>query len=399
MDRSKKTLSHSFYILFKWKKFLFINLFILLLIGLIISFLIPEKFKATSLVMVAPQNPYSMQSLGSLMGDNGTSLGARLLGIQGPGQDLIFGIFNSRSELTNTIYHFNLMKYYEINDGNIDKALKAYKGDINFEPTDNGLIEVSVINKSPDLAARIANYMVNLADSINIELNIKQARNNRLFVEGRYHKNLRDLKAAEDSMYRFQKKYNIVTIPDQLEVTVKAAAELEASLTEKRLLAEIAKKQYGMDSPQYDLAKAQADKILEQVEKLKNSSKLSSESNVMYPFKEMPKMSLEYLRNFREVEIQTKTLEFILPLYEQALVEEKNSEPTLTVLDSAVPPQLKDSPKKSFIVLGFLFIGLFLFIPFIFLVENILNKEDFDNPLEEKSGKYFTKIKKFYRIK
>ena len=90
-------------------------------------------------------------------------------------------------------------------------------------------------------------------------------------------------------------------------------------------MGEIAKSEYGESSPQYNIIKKQVDKILEQVEKLKGSKTLSEESNVMYPFKGMPKISMEYLRNFREVEIQTKTLEYILPLYEQALVEEKNS--------------------------------------------------------------------------
>ena len=49
-------------------------------------------------------------------------------------------------------------------------------GDVIFEPTDNGLIEVSVINEDPDLSAKIANYFVILADSMYIELNIEQAR-------------------------------------------------------------------------------------------------------------------------------------------------------------------------------------------------------------------------------
>lgn len=398
MNTQKKSLSSYFYIIYKWKKFFIINLFLLGIIGLVISFLIPEKFKATSLVMIAPQNPFSMSGISNMMGDNGSSLGARLLGLQGPGEDLIYGILNSRTELTQAINKYKLMKYYGIDDRNMDKALKAFRGDVNFEPTDNGLIEVSVINKSPKFAANIANFLVELADSINVELNIKQAKNNRVFIEDRYFKNIHDLKAAEDSLYKFQKKYNIVAVPEQLEVTVKAAAELEATLTEKKLLGEIAKSEYGESSPQYRMLQKQIDKISEKVEELKNSRKLSNESNIMFPFKEMPEISMGYLRNFREVEIQTKTLEFILPLYEQALVEEKNSTPTLTVLDRAIPPELKDSPKKTFIILGFLFVGTFLMIPFIFWGENVLNKDRLENPIEEKNQKFFIKIKKLYRL-
>jgi hypothetical protein len=134
-------------------------------------------------------------------------MGSQLLGSTNPSFDLVFGILSSRTSLSTVIKKFNLMEYYGVNDNNMDKALKRFSGDIIFEPTENGLIEVSIINEDPKLSAEMANYFVHLADSIYIELNIEQARNNRIFIEKRYNKNISDLKDAEDSFYVFQKKY------------------------------------------------------------------------------------------------------------------------------------------------------------------------------------------------
>lgn len=95
------------------------------------------------------------------------------------------------------------------------------------------MIEVSVINKDPNVAADIANYFIRLGDSLNIIYNVERAKNNRIFLEQRYVKNREDLKKADEELYAFQKKYGIVAIPQQLEVAVKSAAEIEGILTKK----------------------------------------------------------------------------------------------------------------------------------------------------------------------
>ena len=91
------------------------------------------------------------------------------------------------------------------------------------------MIDFSIVNKDPKVSAEIANYLVTLVDSMNIEFSIQRAKNNRIFIEKRYLQNVADLKKAEDSLYKFQKKYGIVAVPEQLEVTVKAAAEIESA--------------------------------------------------------------------------------------------------------------------------------------------------------------------------
>jgi uncharacterized protein involved in exopolysaccharide biosynthesis len=386
-------------ILYKWKKLLVINLLIITILATVYSFLIPEQFKATSIVMVSANSQQGMGGLGSLLSGDLLSMGSQLLGGSNPSFDLVFGILGSRTSLTKVINKYDLFEYYGIDDNNIDKALKSFSGDVIFEPTDNGLIEISVINENPKLSAEIANYFVKLADSIYIELNMEQARNNRIFVEKRYEKNLADLKDAEDSLYKFQKKYGIVAVPEQLEVSVKAAAELEAMYTQNEISAEFFKQEYGEDSPQYKSALAKVDIIKKRIQELKNKTSLSYPSNVLYPFSELPDVSINYFRTFRDVEIQSKILEFLLPMYEQALVEEQKSVPNLLVVDKAVPPQLKHSPKKAFIILLFFFLTLFIHLPIIFWFERIYQSEKLTNPIEEKSKKIATKLISFYKLK
>lgn len=389
------------YVLYKWKKFLFINLLIVIILSVTYSLLLPLNYKATATITLPPEQQMGFGGLTNLMGGKSSiaSMGARLFGVTNQSEDIILGLLNSRSSLTKIIDKFDLMSYYEINDNNMDKALKAFRNDISTDPNEFGMVDFSVINKDPKLSAEIANYMVSLADSMNIELNIKAAKNNRIFIEQRYLKNVSDLRNAEDSLYKFQRKYGIVAVPEQLEITVKAAAEVESLLMQKEMEAYFIQQVYGEESPQYQGIFAEQKLLKSKIQELKSSENLGASSNVFYAFKKMPDIAIQYLRAYREVEIQQTILEFVLPMYEQAKVEEQKSIPTLLVIDKATPPELKYGPKRAAIVLGLFLLFSFILIPFVFWGEKVLSRDKPENPLQVKESSFFAKIVKFYRIK
>jgi capsule polysaccharide export protein KpsE/RkpR len=351
--------------------------------------------------MIPENQEMGLGGLSSLLGSKSSlaSVGSKLLGVSNTSEDILLGIINSRNALTNVIKKFRLMQYYKISDNNMDKALKAFSGDISADPNEYGMIDFSVINEDPRVSAEIANYLVELVDSLNIKFNIEKAKNNREFIEKRYNKNVKDLRNAEDSLYKFQKKYGIVAVPEQLEVTVKAAAEVESELTQKEMTAYFMLQQYGKDSPQYKGIEAVINMLRKKVQELKDSKNLTSSSNVLFPFKEMPDIAIQYLRAYREVEIQQEILGVVLPMYEQAKVDEQKSAPTVLVVDKAVPPELKYRPKKAFIILGIEFLVFFILVVFVYHGEKIINEKEYRNPLVEKEGRFYHKIINFYKMK
>jgi len=399
-------ISDYLYIVYKWKKLLIINLIIVTALATLYAFLLPKEYKATTTIMIPPESPLGgIGGLSSLLGGGSkskssiSSLGSKMFGISSTSEDVLLGIVNSRTALISVIKKFDLMKYYEIEDNNYDKAIKAIREDIIADPNEYGMIDFSVINENPVLCAKIANYLVKLVDSTNIKFNIENAKNNRLFLEKRYVQNVNDLKKAEDVLYKFQKKYGIVAVPEQLEVTVKAAAEIESELIKKEMEAHFIPQVYGENSPQYMGIQAEINLLKNKVQELKNSSSLKATSNIFYPFKAMPDIAMEYLRNFREVEIQQAILEIVLPMYEQSKVEEQKSIPTIMVIDEAVPPQLKYGPKRAAIIIGIVLLFSFFMIVMIFLGEKSVRTETYNNPLQNKTANFYKRILKMYRIK
>ena len=85
-------------------------------------------------------------------------------------------------------------------------------------------------------------------------------------------------------MYNFQKEFGIFAVPEQLEASVKVAAEMEALLAQQELALELIKQQSGTSSPLYINLANQIDVIRRKVNELKNSRELSYPSNVLFHF-------------------------------------------------------------------------------------------------------------------
>ena len=170
--KEKREVSFTDYlsILLKWKKFLIINLLVVTIGATIYSFMIPKTYKSITTLMLPGEKEMGLGSL--LGGGSALSFGAQLLGGGSASEDLIMGILNSRTILSNVVDKFDLYSYYEVKDHNYDLLMKSFVADIIFTPNEFGLIEIHVINKNPQKAADIANYFAHLADSMNIKLNI-----------------------------------------------------------------------------------------------------------------------------------------------------------------------------------------------------------------------------------
>lgn len=392
-------LSDYLYIIYKWKRFFLFSMFIVLGLTTLIVFLLPVSYKATAVVMIPPDNS-GFGGLSTLIGGgkNSTlSMGAKLFGVTSTSEDMILGLLNSRTALSQVLEKYKLANYYEVKD-NFDKLLRSFKADLLFEPNAYGMIEINVNNENPKTAAEIANYFTNLLDSLNIKISSETARNNRVFIEKRYLKNVGDLQNAEDSMFRFQKKYGIFAVPQQLEVAVKAAAEVERELTAKEIAAHFAELQFGKNSPQHKMVLEEVRILKGKVIELKNADKLSETTNVLFPFSKIPQMTLQYYRIFREIEIQSSIMEIILPMYEQAKVEENKSIPTITIIDKAYPPTLKDKPKRLMMIIG---IGsLFFFVTTLIILrgEIATSRLNHANRYELKEHKIFSKLKLLFKI-
>ncbi len=397
---SKKEVRFSdyLYVLSKWKKFIIFNMIVILLVTAGLSLLIDNKYRAKATVMLPQNNSLGSSAISNMLAGASSLFGGALFGAT-DNTDRMLGILSSRTVLEKVIKKFDLIDYYDFSKYKNDKTLKALKDDAGFDIDENGMIEITMIHKDSVKSAQIVNYFIALLDSLNRTFSKKEATDYRVFLEGRYKKNLADLKNAEEKFEQFQKKYGVYVIPDQLVFAIKAVGELEVQLTQKKIEAELAKMSQGANSPAYKDLQKQVTLIQNKLSGMKNGDKDLEKSIIFFPFKKAPEIQKNYVRLYREIEIQSKIQEFLLPLYEQAVMEEHKNVPSIVVLDKAVPPEMKYSPKRSFIVIGVGLMFFFLIVLFVFRGEEAITRTQFNNPLEEKEKRFFKRIAKYYRVK
>jgi len=396
--KEKREVSFTDYlsILLKWKKFLIINLLMIGIVATGITFLIPEKFKSSSTVMIQESSGGGL--LGGMMQDIGGVFSKAFGGGGGNSEDKLFGFLSSNQMAENIILKFDLVSYYEIEKFKRDKTLKIFREDFKFDLNDNGFIEVNMIHKNSQTSADIVNYAIDELGKMNQQYAITYAKKYREFVEKRYLKNMLELQNALDSLEMFQKRHGIYAIPEQIEVAFSAYAELEKQLTIKELERDLIKETQGENSPNYAVANSQVKLMRTKINQLKVGKGKSAESIIFLELDNLPKIQKEFFQIKSELEIQTKLLEFTLPMYEQAMMEEQKTIPAITVIDKAVAPELKDSPKKAFIILSIFFLALFVHLPVVFRGSRLAIAAP-QNNFEEKEKRFFMKLVKIYNIK
>lgn len=382
-------------ILFRWKKFIIINFIIAAIVTVAITLLITNLYKSKAVIMLSEQQ--GLNALGAL--SNVGSLFGGFLGGSGDTQiDKIFGYLESNRLRNDIINKFDLEDYYEFSEYRREKTLKQLREDLTYDLTDNGFIEISMIHSNSDSAANIINYLVKELDKLNREIILQNASNYRKFVEKRYLKNIADLKQAQEDMKLFQTKYGVYTIPEQFQVTFEAIGNLEVELFKKKIQLDIIGINKGVNSNEYNILKSELQKLESNLEKIRDGNYSDNQSLIFLPQNKLPEIYKKYFTIFGEIEIQTKLLEFILPMYEQAMMEEQKNIPTLIVVDEAVPSELKYFPKRSFIVISVLFLLLIIHLIIVPRFEKIISMISTKNEVEKIEYKSYSFLKKLYRI-
>jgi len=130
--------------------------------------------------------------------------------------------------------------------------------------------------------------------------------------------------------------------------------------------------------------------------KFGDDSSIESGTDLYVPFKNLPDVGLKYLRYKRDLEIQTKLMEFLLPVYEQAKIEEQKDIPVVLVLDKAVPPQKKTGPKVSIIAAVTLLLSTFISIVFVLFKNSIQEMKREEEKYKKLEKGIFIPLKRFF---
>lgn len=337
-----------------------------LVIAALIAFLIPNRYTSTTRLMPPDQGSENgMAMLAALAGKAGSALGglgAQLLGLKTTG-DLFIGILRSRTVQDDLISKFDLRKSY--GDKRWEDARKdlAERTDVS-QDRKSEIIEISVTDRSPQRAQKMAEEYVAELNTVVTSLNTSSAHRERVFLEGRLNQVQQNLESAEKQFSQFASKNTAIDIQEQGKAMIQAGASLEGQLIAAQTQMEGLRQVFTDNNVRVRETQARIDEIRRQLRKLGGTSESNigdqgssgnskNDAATLYPpIRRLPILGVTYADLYRQTKVQEAVFEALTQEYELAKVEEAKETPSVKVLDPANTPEKKSSPYRLLIMLA-----------------------------------------------
>lgn len=353
----------------KWKKFIIINTIVVTIIASVVAFILPPWYY--SVASLKPSENTSLSLFSAVLGSKGlSSIGKNLNigGLQYSDLDYYKSLLTSRKVMLQMIKKFDLMKVYD--QKFVYRTIDELIANSDFQiDSKSNMFLIGLYDKDPNRAqAMVSEYLLLLEQSLR-EFSDVDLKFNRQFIEKRFNQNQKDLDAASDSLKNFQKKYGVIIPEEQFVSTIKATAEIEAQKLFMQSQLASYQSNLGSDAPAVNSLKIQIKTLSDKLKELKVKENSSKDSNLFITFKSAPDLINKYMHIYRNVEIQTKLMEIVYPLYEQAKMEETKNAPAFVIIDQPFYPEYKVKPKRATIILSGFVISISVSFFGIFIME------------------------------
>jgi uncharacterized protein involved in exopolysaccharide biosynthesis len=339
--------------LYRERRTIFAITFGTFVVSTVIAFLLP--FRYTSTVSFIPPNLNNSSSMASALAGQLSAFGAGELigGAKAPG-DLYAGILKSRSIASELIKRFDLMNVYHVKkESQAEKTLNA--STLVSVDLKSSIVSVDVTAKSPELARDLANAYMDALRETNGRLALSQSSQRRLFFEQQLAKEKDDLEDAEVDLKRTEEQSGLIAPAGQTESEIKTIADTQAQIAVRQVQLAALRQSSTEENPDVIRLRSEIEDLQNQLSRLQRGS--SSGSITAIPASKVPELQLDYVRKEREVKYHEALFDMLSRQYEAARLDEARDAPVLQVLDSASYPDMKSSPKRSYIMLGGLILG------------------------------------------
>jgi capsule polysaccharide export protein KpsE/RkpR len=222
------------------------------------------------------------------------------------------------------------------------------------EDKKSAVITLTVTDYNADTAAQMANAYVDELNKASEELNTGDAHRERVFLEGRLTEAKRDLDQASLALSQYSSKNTLMDPQTQGRAMVDAAARVQGEIVATEAELKGLQQIYSDDNMRVRTLKARLGVLQGQMKAMqgKGTTAASDASENSFPsMTTLPVLGYTYYDLYRQAKIRETVYELLTQQYEMAKVQEAKELPTVRVMDPAVKPERKSSPKRTIIVL------------------------------------------------
>jgi len=325
-----------------------------------ITLILPKYYTATTTLLTPQQNSSANAVLAAQLGGSTSGIAALTgggLGLKNP-NDIFVGMLMSRTVEDAVVQHFDLM--HEYHERSLSGARNVFESHANVDGSGkDGLIRVSIEARNPQRAADIANGYVEQFQNLSRHLAITEASQRRLFFERELEQVKDSLSSAEEALKQTELSTGVIQPDSQARALIDSATSLRAQIVAREVQIQGMQTYANPENAQLVQAQRELESMREQLAKL-GGTEDNTASGVIVPKGRVPEASLEYDRKLRVVKYNETIFDILTQQYEAAKLDEAKQGALIQVVDSAIPPDRKSSPRLSLNVIGSTAVGFLL---------------------------------------
>jgi uncharacterized protein involved in exopolysaccharide biosynthesis len=329
-----------------------------IIMGIIISFIMPTTYTATVVLLPPQQNQSLSTVLNSQLGGVGgvAALAAGGLGLKNP-NEMFIAMLQSRIVEDSMIERYGLMTEYH--SKYLSSAQAAFehvttiKGDLK-----DGLIHISIEDRNPQRAAELANGYVEQFRKLSANMAITEASQRRLFFEQQMEDAKNNLANSEEAMKKTEQTTGLIELDSQARALISSAAGLRGEIAAKQVQIQVMRTYATSENADLEQAQEELSGLRIQLAKLGGSE--DTADSLIVPKGKVPESGLEYVRRLRDVKYYETIFEIIAKQWESAKLDEAREGALIQVVDPAIVPDRRSSPKRKLIVILATVVGLFV---------------------------------------
>jgi tyrosine-protein kinase Etk/Wzc len=328
-----------------------------LLAGLILSLVLPVRYTAVTTLMPPQQAPSSASILTAQLTSTGTSSLAALagggFGLKNP-NDLYVGLLQSRPIADSIIQEFGLAKVYHAKD--MTAARTRLEGYTEITSEKNGFIAVSVTDEDKRRSAEMANAYTAGLRNLTKSLAVSEASQRRLFYEDQVKQAKESLVTAEIAFQHVQQTRGLVQLDAQAKTMIESLAALRAKVAAKEVELQGMRSYSTEHNPEVALAERELSSLQAEAGRLAQRNHSSGFADM--GLEDVPGSGLEYLRAEHELKYRQAMFDLLIKQYDAARLDESKEAAVIQVVEPAIEPDRRSSPKRGLIVILFTFGGI-----------------------------------------
>lgn len=345
---------------------IFITVFIAGILSILLSLCLPKVFISKAIILPSGFSE-NMGLLGGLSSITNFTSG---LDIYGKETADLMAILSSRTIREKMIDKFNLMEIYHTKY--LEDALGILNGHINIFITDEGALSISVSDRTKwfsnaegDSVSRyramsMASYLLEQLDATNRNLKTQKAHFNREFLEGRFHSQSAIIDSLVNEYEDYKQRYNTLNIEEESKQLLQISADIQSQIIANRVELEVLKKNISQDNAKLMSIEQEIRSLENALLQLKNGDiDKVGDFSVFHDFSDVANIAIQDYLLRENLKIQYSIMEFISQQYEDAKLQEAKDTPTIQIIDSPQIPNIKERPKRAYVVIAITF---FVFI-------------------------------------